>query len=102
SATLRDIHSSPTRRSSDLQQHYSQWQTLLAHLELTQAQRGDFLRVAQSAQPGISPVRPNVLLSTGAGLVAGLFLGLLLAMLFEQLDTRVRTPTAVNQLLEWP
>ncbi len=85
-----------------LQQHYSQWQTLLAQLELTQAQSGDFLRIAQSAQPGISPVRPNVLLNTGAGLVAGLFLGLLLAMLFEQLDTRVRTPTAVNQLLEWP
>jgi len=85
-----------------LQQHYSQWQTLLAQLELTQAQNGDFLRIAQSAQPGISPVRPNVLLNTVAGLVAGLFLGLLLAMLFEQLDTRVRTPTAVNQLLEWP
>ncbi len=85
-----------------LQQHYSQWQTLLAQLELTQAQSGDFLRIAQSAQPGISPVRPNVLLNTGAGLVAGLFLGLLLAMLFEQLDTRVRTPEAVNQLLEWP
>src|SRR6266702_314947 len=85
-----------------LQQHYSQWQTLLAQLELTQAQNGDFLSIAQSAQPGISPVRPNVLLNTVAGLVAGLFLGLLLAMLFEQLDTRVRTPTAVNQLLEWP
>ena len=85
-----------------LQQHYSQWQTLLAQLELTQAQNGDFLRIAQSAQPGISPVRPSVLLNTVAGLVAGLFLGLLLAMLFEQLDTRVRTPTAVNQLLEWP
>ena len=67
-----------------LQQHYSQWQTLLAQLELTQAQNGDFLRIAQSAQPGISPVRPSVLLNTVAGLVAGLFLGLLLAMLFEQ------------------
>src|SRR5947209_5951179 len=47
-----------------LQQHYREWQTLLDQLELTQAQDGDFLRIAQSAEPGISPVRPNVLLNT--------------------------------------
>lgn len=85
-----------------LQQHYSQWQTLLAQLELTQAQNGDFLRIAQPAQPGISPVRPNVLINTGAGLLAGAFLGVLLAILFEQLDTRARTAEEVSQLLECP
>jgi non-specific protein-tyrosine kinase len=86
---------------SGLQQHYSQWQTVLAQLELTEAESGSFLRIAQAAQPGLSPVRPNVLLYTSAGLVTGLFLGILLAILFEQLDTRVRTPEALIQLLGW-
>ncbi len=87
---------------SGLQQHYSQWQAALAQLELTQAQSGNFLRVAQSAQPGTSPVRPNVPLYTAGGLLVGLLLGILLAVVFEQLDTRVRTPDALTQLLEWP
>lgn len=85
-----------------LKQHYAQWQTLLSQVELSQSQNNNFLRIAQYAQPAISPVRPNVLLNTGAGLLAGLFLGVLLAVLFEQLDTRVRTPEDVGQLLEWP
>ena len=87
---------------SGLQQHYSQWQTALAQLELTQAQSGSFLRVAQPAQPGTSPVRPNIPLYTAIGLLVGLLLGMLLAVIFEQLDTRVRTPDALTQLLEWP
>jgi len=87
---------------SGLQQHYSQWQTLLAQLEFTEAQNGDFLRVAQPAQPGTSPVRPQVLLNTVFGLVAGLLLGMVLAVLYEQLDTRVRTSGALTDLLDWP
>ena len=85
-----------------LQQHYSQWQTALAQLELTQAQSDDFLQVAQPAQPTTSPVRPKVSLYTAGGLLAGLLLGLVLAVVYEQLDTRVRTPEALTQLLEWP
>lgn len=84
-----------------LQQHYSQWQTVLAQLELTQAQSGDFLRVAQPAQPEPTPVRPNLLLNTAAGFLAGWLLGILLALTFEQLDTRVRTEEALSQLLDW-
>lgn len=87
---------------SGLQQHYSQWQNALAQLELTEAQNGDFLRVAQPAQPPIVPVRPQILLSTGVGLGAGLLLGMLLAVFFEQLDTRVRTPEALAQLFDCP
>ncbi len=87
---------------SGLQQHYSQWQTALAQLELTQAQSGDFLQVAQPAQMTTSPVRPNILLNIGIGLPAGLLLGILLALLYERLDTRVRTSEALSQLLEWP
>lgn len=84
-----------------LQQHYNQWQTALAQLELAEAQRGDFLRIAQPARPGLSPVQPNVLLITSLGLVIGLLLGILLAALFEHLDTRVRTPEALSELLGW-
>src|SRR6266566_1614001 len=84
-----------------LQQHYGQWQTVLAQLELTQAQSGDFLRVAQAAQPSPLPVRPNLLLNTAAGFLLGLLLGILLAIMFERLDTRVRTPEALSELLGW-
>lgn len=84
-----------------LQQHYNQWQTLLAQIELAQAQNSSFLRVAQSATPSTSPVRPQVLLYTAGGLLTGLLLGLLLALLFERLDTRVRTAEAVSQYLNW-
>lgn len=84
-----------------LQQQYTQWETVLSQLELSQAQIGDFLRVAQPAQPETIPVRPTVLLNTGVGLAAGLFLGLLLAMLFEQLDTRVSSIEDLTRLMDW-
>jgi len=85
-----------------LQQHFNQWQTALAQLELAQAQSGNPLQVVQSAQPATSPTRPSILLTTGAGLLVGLLLGVLLALLYERLDTRVRTPEEIPQLLEWP
>lgn len=87
---------------SGLQQHYSQWQTVLAQLELTQAESGDFLRIVQPAQPVFTPIRPNKLLNISAGLIGGLFLGILLAILSEQLDTHVRTSEALSQLVDWP
>ncbi len=87
---------------SGLQQRYSQWQTSLAQLELVQAQGGNPLQVAQQAQPASSPVQPRVLLNTGGGFLVGLLLGMLLAVLFEQLDTRVRTPDVLSGLLNWP
>src|SRR5579863_1548377 len=40
---------------SSLQQHYIQWQSLLAQLELAEAQSGSFLFIAQSAYPASSP-----------------------------------------------
>ncbi len=87
---------------SGLQQHYSQWQNALAQLELTEAQDGDFLRIAQPAQPPTVPIRPQVLLNTVVGLLAGLLLGMLLAVFFEELDTRVRTPEAIARLFDCP
>ena len=85
-----------------LHQHYGQWQSLLAQLELTQAQSGSFLRVVQPAQPALSPARPDVFLNTVVGLLAGLLNGFLLTILLEQLDTRVRTEEALTQIVDWP
>ncbi len=85
-----------------LQQRYNQWQTALAQLELTQAQSGNPLRMVQVAEPATSPVRPNTFLYTDVGLLVGLFLGILLATLYERLDTRVRTPEGITQVLSWP
>lgn len=89
-------------RLSRLQQYNSQWEISLAQLELVQAQSGNFLRIAQAAQPGLNPVRPNLLLNTGIGFLAGAFLGVLLAIMFELLNTRVRTPEELSQVLNWP
>lgn len=82
-----------------LQQHYSQGQLQLVQLE---AQNFTFLRVAQPAQTPFSPARPNKPLNTAAGLLVGLFLGIVLALWLGLLDTRVRTPEALAQLLGWP
>ena len=87
---------------SSLQQHYAQWQSLLAQLELVQAQSGNFLIVAQHAQPASSPARPNVRVNTAIGLGIGLLDGLFLAILLDQLDTRVRTPEELSSLVDWP
>ena len=87
---------------SALRGHYTQWQSLLAQVELTEAQSGNTLRIAQPAQPVLIPARPNVLLNTAIGLLVGLLNGLLLAVLFEQLDTRVRSEEALTQLVDWP
>jgi Mrp family chromosome partitioning ATPase len=85
-----------------LQQRYTQWQNVLAQLELSQAQGNNPLQVAQPAQPVSSAVQPRILVNTAGGFLAGLLLGVLLAMLFEQLDTRVRSPEAIATLLGWP
>jgi len=87
---------------SGLQQHYSQWQSALAQLELTQAQSGNPLQVVQLAQPATSSTQPSILLTTGGGLLVGLLLGVLLALLYERLDTHVRTQAEITQLLGWP
>jgi Mrp family chromosome partitioning ATPase/capsular polysaccharide biosynthesis protein len=87
---------------SSLQQHYTEWQSLLAQLELAQAQSGSFLLVAQNAQPASSSARPDVLVNTAIGLIIGLLDGLFLAILLEQLDTRVRTEEDLTKLIDWP
>lgn len=95
------INALQTELSGD-QQHYTQLQTALDQLELTEAQNNNFLQIAQTAQPDTHVVQPNKLLNTSAGLLVGLFLGMLLAFLFEQLDTRVHTPEVLTQLLGLP
>ena len=62
----------------------------------------DFLFLVQSAQSTKIPVQPNIRLNTLAGIIMGLLLGLLLAVIYDQLDTRIRTPEALTQLLDWP
>jgi len=107
-ATLQTNHGSAAQISalqiqlSGLQQHDTQWQSLLAQLELTEAQSGSFLLIAQYAQPASGPARPDVRVNTAIGLLIGLLDGLFLAMLLEQLDTRVRTGEELTKLVDWP
>src|SRR5579883_2762292 len=85
-----------------LQQQYSQLQATLGQLQLAQAQYTNPLSVIQAATPAASPAQPNRILLTGTGLAVGLVLGLLLALVVEMLDTRIRTPEALHELLSWP
>jgi Mrp family chromosome partitioning ATPase/capsular polysaccharide biosynthesis protein len=101
-ATLQAQINALQTKLNSLQQHYNDRQTVLAQLQLTEAQNSNFLRVVQAAEPGRTPVSPQVLLNTAAGLLAGMLLGILLAILFEQLDTRVRTVQVITQVLDWP
>lgn len=87
---------------SSLQQHYTQWQSLLAQIELAEAQSGSFLFIAQNAQPASGPTRPNVRVNTVIGLLIGLLDGLFLTILLEQFDTRVRTGEELTKLVDWP
>ena len=87
---------------AQLETQLNGWQTALDQLALSQAQNGDPLYVSQPAQPADVPIRPITPLYTGVGLLVGLLLGILLAMLFERLDTRVRTPEGITQVIGWP
>ncbi|GCF10075.1 polysaccharide biosynthesis tyrosine autokinase [Dictyobacter arantiisoli] len=101
-ATLQVQITGLQNQSNRLQEHYDQSQSMLTQLEISNAQSRDFLRLAQPAQPALSPIRPQVMLNTVLGLVVGLAFGLALALLLEQLDTRVRTPDDIAQLLKLP
>jgi Mrp family chromosome partitioning ATPase/capsular polysaccharide biosynthesis protein len=107
-ATLKAQHREQAQISalqaqlSSLQQHYTQWQSLLAQIELAEAQSGSFLQIAQNAQPALSPTRPDVRINTAIGLLIGLLDGLFLTILLEQFDTRVRTVEELTGLVEWP
>jgi Mrp family chromosome partitioning ATPase len=97
------LDASPTRAAglaNDIATTLIQQQTQL--MQQQTAQTSDFLLLAQPAQPSLKPVRPNIPLNTGAGLLVGLLLGILLAVLLEQLDTHARTPEAVTQLSGYP
>ncbi len=65
-------------------------------------ERKDFLYLVQPAHPAIQPILPNIRLNLLAGGIMGLLLGLLFALLIDQLDTRVRTPADLAQVLDWP
>lgn len=107
-ATLQANHGSQAQISalqaqlSNLQQQNTQWQSVLAQLDLAEAQSGSFLHIVQNAQPASSPARPDVRLNTAIGLVIGLLDGFMLAILLESLDTRVRSGEEITKLVDWP
>ncbi|GLV60198.1 hypothetical protein KDH_70200 [Dictyobacter sp. S3.2.2.5] len=116
-STLRQINALKAQRASaaakgqpdtsseqltTLQQHYNQWQSALAQLELSQAQRGGFLLIVQPAQVASTPVQPDIVLNTVAGLAVGLLSGLALILLLAHVDQHVHSCEEVQQLLSWP
>lgn len=87
---------------NSLQQRYIQELSVIDQLEMTQTEESNFLVIVQHAFPALSPLRPNLFLNTGIGLLAGLLLAMSLVLLAEQFGTPVRTLEAVSQLLGCP
>ena len=85
-----------------LQQHYNEREDTLVQLEQTNAQSSNSLHIVQIARPELTPIRPNVLLNTTAGLVLGLLLGMLVAMLYETLRTHVSSSKDAAALVGYP
>ncbi|WP_136625342.1 alpha/beta fold hydrolase [Dictyobacter kobayashii] len=89
-------------QAEDLHLHYSQLQSLLAQIELTEAQGVTFLHVAQMAQPANQPAQPNVRFNTLLGSVSGLLFGLLLTFILELFDGHIYSEDELAQLVDWP
>jgi polysaccharide biosynthesis transport protein len=65
-------------------------------------QRTSNVRIVDLAEVPGAPFYPNVPASLRSGLLAGLGLALLVALLFEQFDSRLRTPAEVQAYLHLP
>lgn len=85
-----------------LQQRYDQWQTVLAQLELIEAQNNNFLVIAQAAQPSTGPIQPQSLPNLLISLLAGVSLGAMLILILTLAGTRVHTQKALVQSLGCP
>lgn len=85
-----------------LEQHYNQWQSALAQLELSEAQRSGFLLIVQPAQVASAPVQPDIALNTAAGSIVGLLFGFSLILLLAHVDQHVHSSEELQQLLSWP
>lgn len=60
------------------------------------------VKIVDSAEPGLKPVRPNKPLNISLGVVVGLILGIGLAFFIEYLDTSVKTIDDVERTLQAP
>lgn len=88
---------------SDLQRQYAQEQQTLASLQSAEAKAASFLHVTQAAQPGTdSAWLRRLFMNTAAGLCFGLLLGASFVLLRGRLDPRVRSVSALMELLGWP
>ncbi|GCE21020.1 polysaccharide biosynthesis tyrosine autokinase [Dictyobacter kobayashii] len=93
---------SSAEQLTTLEQHYNQWQSALAQLELSEAQRSNFLLIVQPAQVATEPVQPDIMLNTAAGLLLGLLCGFGLILFLSQVDQRVYSCEELQQLWSWP
>jgi len=66
--------------------------------DLTRMMRTTHVRIVDRAMTPATPISPNVPTNIGAGVLGGLLLGMLLAFGVRQLDRRLRTPEAIEEL----
>lgn len=94
-----------TELRTHLQQHQSNYTSLLRNLEevrLAEAQTNSYLSVAEAASAPTLPIRPRVALNVLLAAILGALLTLGLAFLVEFFDNSVRTRDEVEQMLGVP
>jgi Mrp family chromosome partitioning ATPase/capsular polysaccharide biosynthesis protein len=86
----------------NLQGQLTQSQLALSQLQASQANKATFMHLAGPATPSSTPKRPYLLLNVGLGLGLGVVLGLLLVVLFDLSNRRLRSPSDLLDLVDWP
>gem|GEM_PF-3210315 len=104
-ATLRarpGLTPTETEQLTRLQTALAQLQASEATLRLAEAQMTDLLTVLEPARLPLRPAWPSLPVAAGLGAVLGLALGGVGIILADQLDRRLRTPEAAEQVLGLP
>lgn len=107
-AKLQDPNTTPSDASQlkaqllALQLEYSQDLITQSQLQVQDGQYAILLMVQTAATPGVTPIRPLILVNVGVGLGCGLVFGVLLTLVFGQLDQQVRGSKEIETLLGWP
>lgn len=91
-----------TRERDVLEQVFLMLRSRLEEVRIAEAMRTPEVAVIDPAVPPRNPIRPRRALNLGLGILLGLVFGVGLALLLEYMDTTVKSPDQVEELLGVP
>ncbi|MGE5508887.1 MAG: GumC family protein [Chitinophagales bacterium] len=91
-----------TRNAKVTEQIYLMLKQKAEELRITEAMKSGNVRIIDPAVTPTEPVRPRTALNVAIAAFLALFVGVGLAFLLEYLDTTIRTPEELEQLLGLP